>query len=170
MEPVDPQNNRYPYSMVWGTLPLISWLLPCIGHLGVCDSRGRVHDFHAAYTIRMNRFMTGTIYRYYQFPQEFLEQHGVHSALDWDRAVLKSNQHYVRTVHNIVTNNCHHHVATACQNAGVEMTMFQAWVKITFGGSWVSPGRCCAALAPTIVLYGLIIGFVLIMKFFMGRQ
>jgi len=32
-------------------LPLISNLLPWIGHTGIGDSRGRIHDFAGPYTI-----------------------------------------------------------------------------------------------------------------------
>eukprot|EP00461_Guttulinopsis_vulgaris_P004283 UN04284 len=95
--PIDPHNKLYPYSMVWGTLPVISWLIPCIGHLGVCDSRGRIHDFHGAYTIRLNRFMTGPVYRYYQWSAEELIEMGVTKSQDWDRAVVLSDKHYAGT-------------------------------------------------------------------------
>lgn len=35
---VDPENSRFPYCIVWTTLPLLSQLLPIIGHTGVCES------------------------------------------------------------------------------------------------------------------------------------
>lgn len=31
------QNKMYPYSIVWTALPLISWILPFIGHTGICE-------------------------------------------------------------------------------------------------------------------------------------
>ena len=36
----DPDNDRYAYCIVWTTLPLISCLLPTIGHTGICTSNG----------------------------------------------------------------------------------------------------------------------------------
>jgi hypothetical protein len=33
---VDVENNRYPYCIVWTPLPLISWIIPIIGHTGIC--------------------------------------------------------------------------------------------------------------------------------------
>lgn len=33
---VDKENHRYPFCIVWTPLPLISWILPCIGHTGIC--------------------------------------------------------------------------------------------------------------------------------------
>lgn len=34
---INPAYERYPYCIVWTTLPLISWLLPFIGHTGICE-------------------------------------------------------------------------------------------------------------------------------------
>ena len=33
---IDIQTQRYPYCLVWTPLPLISWIIPIIGHTGVC--------------------------------------------------------------------------------------------------------------------------------------
>ena len=34
----DAHNARFPLSIVWTPLPGISWLLPFIGHTGICDA------------------------------------------------------------------------------------------------------------------------------------
>eukprot|EP00959_Pyramimonas_sp_CCMP1952_P382609 8017204-Pyramimonas_sp.AAC.2 len=51
----DFRRNRFPYSVVFQPLPPLTWLCPLIGHMGICDSRGRVHDFQGPYTIRVVR-------------------------------------------------------------------------------------------------------------------
>ena len=51
MDNEDRNNDRFPFSVVWTGLPGITWLLPCIGHLGICDSQGRVWDFDAPYHV-----------------------------------------------------------------------------------------------------------------------
>jgi len=28
--------NRFPYSIVWTALPIFTWLIPFIGHTGIC--------------------------------------------------------------------------------------------------------------------------------------
>jgi hypothetical protein len=33
---IDKVHNRYPYCIVWTPLPLISWIIPIIGHTGIC--------------------------------------------------------------------------------------------------------------------------------------
>ena len=42
---VDPNNNRYPYCLVWTALPCLTCCLPCIGHTGICKSDGTIYDF-----------------------------------------------------------------------------------------------------------------------------
>jgi hypothetical protein len=32
----DPKYHCYPFCIVWTPLPLISWFLPFIGHVGIC--------------------------------------------------------------------------------------------------------------------------------------
>ena len=33
----DAKNARFPFSIVWTTLPLLSNLIPIIGHTGICE-------------------------------------------------------------------------------------------------------------------------------------
>ncbi len=33
---MDFASDRFPFSIVWTPLPLISWILPFIGHTGIC--------------------------------------------------------------------------------------------------------------------------------------
>eukprot|EP01057_Protomagalhaensia_wolfi_P004613 Protomagalhaensia_wolfi_Nauph_80__4612@NODE_4768_length_508_cov_187_665245_g3847_i0_p1_GENE_NODE_4768_length_508_cov_187_665245_g3847_i0NODE_4768_length_508_cov_187_665245_g3847_i0_p1_ORF_typecomplete_len131_score4_08DUF778/PF05608_12/7_2e24VirE/PF05272_11/1e02VirE/PF05272_11/2_2_NODE_4768_length_508_cov_187_665245_g3847_i045437 len=117
---MDIENNLYPYSIVWTSLPLITILIPLIGHTGVGDSRGTISDFAASYTIGRKRLVFGPVRRYW-----VIHLNEEETAL-WDSAVLSTNELYShRTVrlsvfvyilmmfqHNIFTNNCHHHVAT----------------------------------------------------------
>ena len=34
MNQVDEENHRFPYSLVWTPIPLITYLFPFIGHMG----------------------------------------------------------------------------------------------------------------------------------------
>jgi hypothetical protein len=33
---IDNVHDRYPFCIVWTPLPLISWIIPIIGHTGIC--------------------------------------------------------------------------------------------------------------------------------------
>lgn len=43
--------ERHPLSIVWTTLPGISFLIPLIGHVGITDSRGITYDFSGPYQV-----------------------------------------------------------------------------------------------------------------------
>ena len=34
--------KTFPHCIVWTPIPLISWLVPLVGHMGVCSSRGLI--------------------------------------------------------------------------------------------------------------------------------
>lgn len=86
---IDVNRNRYPYCIVWGTLPLISWCFPFIGHMGIADSEGKIHDFAGPYFIGIDRFMTGSVMKYVQMdPTEVLHLHSdTEAAEKWDKCV-----------------------------------------------------------------------------------
>lgn len=37
--------HRYPYCLIWTPIPLITWLFPIVGHMGIADSTGIIRDF-----------------------------------------------------------------------------------------------------------------------------
>ena len=59
---VDVCNNRFPYSIVWGPLPPITCCCPVVGHMGIGDSQGRIHDFAGPYCIGVDDFMVGCVW------------------------------------------------------------------------------------------------------------
>lgn len=60
---IDVENHRYPYCIVWTPLPVITAIVPNIGHTGICtyqlyrlflnmnSSEGVIHDFAASHYI-----------------------------------------------------------------------------------------------------------------------
>ncbi|GLC45799.1 hypothetical protein PLESTB_001154700 [Pleodorina starrii] len=55
-----------PFALVWSPIPLISWLMPFIGHIGVCSSTGRTFDFAGPFTVNEDRLLFGKATRYLQ--------------------------------------------------------------------------------------------------------
>eukprot|EP00613_Pedinella_sp_CCMP2098_P050756 CAMPEP_0171826480 /NCGR_PEP_ID=MMETSP0992-20121227/6102_1 /TAXON_ID=483369 /ORGANISM="non described non described, Strain CCMP2098" /LENGTH=205 /DNA_ID=CAMNT_0012441499 /DNA_START=40 /DNA_END=654 /DNA_ORIENTATION=+ len=45
---IDTERHRYPFSIVWTPIHPITWFLPFVGHMGICDSRGICLDFTGA--------------------------------------------------------------------------------------------------------------------------
>jgi hypothetical protein len=117
---VDPAKNRYPFAIVWGLLPPLTWIFPLIGHMGICDSRGRVHDFAGPYFIgvspasaaacflksfvflQIDDFMAGPVMMYWQInPEDFIKGDKENAAKIWDQAIEKADGDYAKLMHNI---------------------------------------------------------------------
>ena len=104
---MDPAKARFPFCIVWTPLPGISWLLPFIGHTGICDSRGIIYDFSGPYSITVDDFAFGDTHKYVPLQIEEADIPRFHEALK------KANQTYCKRMHNICCDNCHSHVANA---------------------------------------------------------
>jgi len=164
---IDVKNHRYPFSLVWGPLPVITWLIPFIGHLGIADSEGRVHDFNGPFSIGVGDFMV-PISKYYQLPREVWAGHE-HS---WDAGVAQADSVYKRKMHNIVTQNCHHHSACALASMKLgpaavsadlqRMSMLRAWWLITTRGHCISASAWLMTYAPFLCI--LVLTIVLAVK------
>ena len=43
--PIDPATDCYPFCIVWTDFKLCTWCFPFVGHMGIGDSKGQVHEF-----------------------------------------------------------------------------------------------------------------------------
>lgn len=102
---IDPAREKYPYCIVWQPLPPITWVLPFIGHTGICDSTGTIYDFAGPYTVGTGRLAFGKTTRYIQLDPLLC------TLEDWDTAIKDGNEIYKHRMHNICCDNCHSHVA-----------------------------------------------------------
>ena len=97
---VNVAKNRYPFSVVWGSLPCLTWLCPFIGHLGITDSKGQVHDFAGPYTVCIDDFMTGAVIKYWQIDPRTIDFPSLKTgearshAQAWDLALKKGDDQY----------------------------------------------------------------------------
>ena len=48
---VNHTRQLYPYCIVWSPLGPITWFCPFIGHTGIGDSTGIIHDFAGPFSI-----------------------------------------------------------------------------------------------------------------------
>lgn len=54
MEPLPtPQLEHFPMCLVWCPIPLLTWLFPFIGHVGIVTSNGVIHDFAGPYFVNV---------------------------------------------------------------------------------------------------------------------
>ena len=53
------------FSIVWTPLPIISAILPFIGHVGFVDINGNCFDFAGPYTVTVNNLAFGKPHKYH---------------------------------------------------------------------------------------------------------
>lgn len=174
--PVDTQKDRYPFCLVWGPLPVISWFIPWIGHLGIADSEGRVHDFAGPYSIGLDNFMVpvtkyAPIDVHKLFPatssptlinpstNELLQSNQTISgeqAKQWDECVKRADAIYRKRMHNLFCDNCHHHSALSLFYMSPNFTeansMLSAFFYITRRAKFKSTGAWFGTYTPFLLL------------------
>lgn len=127
--------NRIPFSIVWTPLPLITWLFPIIGHTGITDSEGKIYDFGGSYYVAIDNFTFGN-------PTKYLTLDPVKAggADQWDEAIMKGADKYRNISHNIVSDNCHDHVADTlnymCYDGKKNYNQFSIFLMMTFKSSY----------------------------------
>lgn len=109
MYEIDKSKDRYPCCIVWTPIPLLTWLFPFIGHMGIAMSNGVIRDFAGPYTVSEDHMAFGRPTKYWQL-QPSLARGGV---AGWDQAVTEASEIYKGRMHNLCCDNCHSHVATA---------------------------------------------------------
>lgn len=63
---IDPKKAKLPCCIVWTPLPVVSWLAPFIGHVGLCREDGVILDFAGSNFINVDDFAFGPPARYLQ--------------------------------------------------------------------------------------------------------
>ncbi|KAJ7567573.1 hypothetical protein O6H91_02G153600 [Diphasiastrum complanatum] len=183
---IDPKSARFPFCLVWSPLPVISWLAPYIGHVGICREDGVILDFAAAHFINVDNFAFGAPARYLQldaskccFPSSLARhtckdgfshaQFG--TGVSWDNALHSSMQGFQHKSYNLFTCNCHSFVAS-CMNklayeGSVKWNVLKVVVIILSKGQWVDIAATIKSFAPFVVVMA--IGLIMAgWSFFVG--
>jgi len=146
-------------SIVWCPLPLLSWFVPFIGHLGIVTSEGVIHDFIGPYAVNRNaKFMGfGSPTRFYQVKLSDLRAlNGPSPLRQWDEVIEESSTHFEKTIHNLFCNNCHHHVGSALNK--LEFMGRRDWATVSLmwfmfsNGHFVSTGKLLRTWLPFVVI------------------
>ncbi|XP_023816010.1 transmembrane protein 222 [Oryzias latipes] len=110
LEKVDPEAGRFPYCIVWTPIPVLTWLLPFIGHMGICTSGGIIRDFAGPYFVSEDNMAFGRPTKYWILDVSKVYASGSNA---WDTAVRDASEEYKHRMHNLCCDNCHSHVAMA---------------------------------------------------------
>ncbi|KAH7832934.1 hypothetical protein Vadar_001471 [Vaccinium darrowii] len=127
---IDPKKSKFPCCLVWTPLPVVSWLAPFIGHVGICREDGAVLDFSGSNFVNVDDFAFGAVARYVLldreqccFPPNLAGHTCKHrykhaeygTGITWDDALHSSVRHFGHKSYNLFTCNCHSFAAT-CLN------------------------------------------------------
>ncbi|KAM0932478.1 hypothetical protein DsansV1_C44g0240421 [Dioscorea sansibarensis] len=172
LDGVDPKKARFPCCVVWTPLPVVSWLAPYIGHLGICREDGAVVDFAGSNIVSIDNFAYGKVARYLQLDREqccfplniakhTCEQAYQHAergtATSWDNALQANMQQFQHKCYNLFTCNCHSFVANCmnrlCYNRSLGWNMINLAALVLWRGKWVDGMSVFRSFFPfTIVL------------------
>lgn len=107
------------------------------------------------FKVTKGRFMCGPPRRVWHLDVSKIDE------LDYNNAVDVSCRVYEGRMHNIVADNCHSHVAFALNNMKYggrdDWNMVRVWWAIWTRGKWVSPLVASQTIAPSAVLFVVII-------------
>ena len=153
---IDLKSSHFPYCIVWTPIPILTYIIPSIGHAGIGNSNGILHDFASSFFVSVDDFAFGKPTKYIEL--ELTEQ----EKYDWDRAILKGDNKYNMEVHNLCVNNCHSHVAYVLNQLNYKgrnnYNMVSIWWMLITKGKYVN----CCGFFKTYIGFLIIIFIILI--------
>ncbi|KAM0975335.1 hypothetical protein ACFX13_018669 [Malus domestica] len=169
---IDPKRSRFPCCIVWTPLPVISWLIPFVGHIGICREDGVILDFAGPNFVCVDNFAFGAATRYIQIskekccaipdPSEYLseDQYGQNERgsdiKTWDDALRKGTQEFQHRAYNLFTCNCHSFVANNLNRLGFRSggwNVVNLAALIFLKGQWVSTAAVVQSLLPFLITF-----------------
>eukprot|EP00033_Pygsuia_biforma_P001219 GCRY01001382.1.p1 GENE.GCRY01001382.1~~GCRY01001382.1.p1 ORF type:complete len:192 (+),score=5.94 GCRY01001382.1:144-719(+) len=154
-----PSQDLFPYCVVWTPIPLLTWLLPFIGHVGVCSSKGLIHDYAGSFTVSVNNMAFGKPTRYFK-----LKQKNIRTKVEYDSALSETATEFEQRTYNFFSNNCHDFVCVILNRlyySGRRWGIFLLGATLFFCGSFVSFGRFVQTVLPSILLWGLLLFLII---------
>ena len=173
--------ERYPCCVVATPLPCITWFLPFVMHMGICNSQGVIHDFAGPYYVSRDAMAFGVPTRYFSalpfiFPSDSYQirtsDNGWEikmtnpSAMppakrlaEFDKSISKVTGQYGKEMYNFFCNNCHSFTACVLEDddKSSSWNMVYLATRMFFTGKFVSIGRFLWTMLPSIVIYGAIV-------------
>ncbi|XP_061753378.1 transmembrane protein 222 isoform X1 [Nerophis ophidion] len=161
-EKINPEACRYPHCIVWTPIPVLSWLFPIIGHMGICTSTGIIRDFAGPYFVSEDNMAFGRPTKYWMLDISKVYAGGSNA---WDRAVHDASEEYKHRMHNLCCDNCHSHVAMALNLMQYENStswnMIKLCLLVFIHGKHVSCAGFLKSWLPFFMLLGIIVTVVL---------
>ncbi|XP_058712431.1 transmembrane protein 222 isoform X2 [Poecile atricapillus] len=125
----DAERGRFPHCVVWTPIPVLTWLFPIIGHMGICTSAGVIRDFAGPYFVSEDNMAFGKPVKYWKLDPSKVCATGPNA---WDTAVHDASEEYKHRMHNLCCDNCHSHVALALNLMRYDNSTSWNMVKLCF--------------------------------------
>ncbi|XP_030146241.1 transmembrane protein 222 [Taeniopygia guttata] len=158
----DAERGRFPHCVVWTPIPVLTWLFPIIGHMGICTSAGVIRDFAGPYFVSEDNMAFGKPVKYWKLDPSKVCATGPNA---WDTAVHDASEEYKHRMHNLCCDNCHSHVALALNLMRYDNSTSWNMVKLCFFtllyGKYVSIGGFVKTWLPFVLFLGVIVTVVL---------
>jgi len=113
-------------------IPVLSWVCPGLGHVGVTDSRGVTHDFQGTGLIGRGAMIFGAPRQVWRVPVEDSV---------WDDAIAEASEEFKHVNFNLTCSHCHYFAASVLDRAGVSPLR-------PLHGRWVAGATAKVAHAP----------------------
>ena len=147
-----------PFCILWTPIHPITAFAPFVGHMGVCDSAGRLHDWGGGpiSACSPTQMLFGSPTRYLKMspadPQE------------WDRAVAQADREFLDKIHCMVCgSDCHSHVARVLDIVSYSGCRCHNKVELAtnmfFCGSHTSCGAAVYTWLPFLIFCAVLILF-----------
>ena len=154
---LDMKKQRYPYCIVWTPLPCITWFIPSIGHVGICTSKGVIHDFAGPYHVSIDNMAFGNPTKYVLLDLDEREYD------EYDSAIEGGTQDYNEKDYSFCFNNCHSYVArclnTLKYKGKTNYTMIHIWWIFCIKGKYLNCSKFIQTYLGFFIVALLIIGF-----------
>ncbi|KAL6448261.1 hypothetical protein ACFW04_000320 [Cataglyphis niger] len=125
---IHPERQRFPFCIVWTPLPLLTYFLPFIGHMGIATSTGVIRDFAAPYHVSEDNMAFGKPTKYWQL--DYTKAKG--NVQGWDAGVAEASEIYKTRMHYLCYDNCHSYVATALNLMSYDNSNSWNMMKLAF--------------------------------------
>lgn len=160
---IDKENDKYPFCLVWTPIPMLTWFIPFIGHMGIALSSGVIRDFAGPYHVSEDNFAFGRPTKYLMLDPD-KSKNGISG---WDAGVQEASGIYQQRMHNLCCDNCHSHVATALnlmEYNDTQWNMIKVWIMFAWKCRYVN---CCGFIKtwlPFLIMFTVI--FLLCVGFY----
>ena len=132
----DLEKQRYPYCIVWTPLPCFTWIFPSIGHAGICNSKGIIHNFAGPYYVCIDEMAFGNPTKYILLDLDCREYD------EFDKAIDEGTYDYNNKYYSFCFNNCHSYVARCLNKLKYKgktgYTMIHIWWMLCIKGKFLS--------------------------------